>query len=136
MNRTNIEFVNHASVLISHGEINILSDPSINIRLYDHNKIYKYSIFNGLVESSNREADVSMHSQSLAFIFKNEFGFDTLTVNGCFDASRLGFAKTTKSLAIGSLNSMGLHLNLGLIFNVKIIFLFLGKLKNVLNRIT
>ena len=27
MNRTNIEFVNHASVLISHGEINILSDP-------------------------------------------------------------------------------------------------------------
>ena len=55
---------------------------TINIKLYDHNKSYNYSIFKGLVESENLDPDVSMHSQSLAFIFKNEFGFDTLTVNG------------------------------------------------------
>ena len=110
---------------------------TLKIKLVDHNKIYLYSIFDGLTETfDNTKYDIEMHSESLFFVFKNEFGFDTLTVNGCFDASRLGFAKTTKSLAIGSLNSMGLHLNLSLIFNVKIILLFLGKLKNVLNRIT
>ena len=135
MNRTNIEFVNHASVLISHGEINILSDSSINIRLYDHNKIYKYSIFNGLVESSNYPPDVSMHSQSLAFIFKNGFGFDTLTVNGCFECSQESFSKLAKTFAIGSLNALGISLNLSLLFKPQIVFLFLFKLRKVLSKL-
>ena len=72
-----------------------------------------------------------MHSQSLAFIFKNEFGFDTLTVNGCFEASQTGFVKATKTLALGNLNALGFHLNLSLIFNYKIIFLFFKMLKAV-----
>ena len=72
-----------------------------------------------------------MHSQSLAFLFKNEFGFDTLTVNGCFEADNEGFTKVTKTLAIGNLNAMGLHLNFGLIFHPKIIILFLKLLQKV-----
>ena len=76
-----------------------------------------------------------MHSQSLFFIFKNEFGFDTLTVNGCFEASREGFLKSTKSLAIGSLNALGLGINIKLLKESKIIFLFLIKLKKVFNNI-
>ena len=36
-----------------------------------------------------------MHSESLSFIFKNEFGFDTLTVNGCFECSPKNFSKVS-----------------------------------------
>ena len=104
----------------------------LKIKLLDHNKVYKYSIFNGLAEDGNIEKyDIAMHSQSLSFIFKNEFGFDTLTVNGCFEANHAGFAKVTKALALGNLNAMGFNLNLSLIFHSNIIFLFLNTLKKV-----
>ena len=49
---------------------------TLNIRLLDHDKTYKYSIFDGLTEIPNTDKyDIQMHSQSLSFIFKNEFGF-------------------------------------------------------------
>ena len=76
-----------------------------------------------------------MHSESLFFIFKNEFGFDTLTVNGCFETNNKGFAKVSKSLAIGNLNALGLGLNFKLIFNLKFVFLFSSKLRKVLSQI-
>ena len=108
----------------------------IRIKLLDHDKVYKYSIFSGLNEDiDNKEFDITMHSKSLSFIFKNEFGFDTLTVNGCFEASQAGFSKITKSLALGNLNSIGLKLNFSLMFHVKIIFLFLRTLKKVKKQI-
>ena len=103
----------------------------INIFLIDHKKYYDFSLIGGFNESKNTSADISMHSESLLFIFKNDFGYDTLTVNGCFNASKEGFIKTTRSFAIGSLNSMGLKLNLGLIFNYNLIFFFVKLLRKV-----
>ena len=75
-----------------------------------------------------------MHSQSLLFLFKNEFGFDTLTVNGCFESSLEGFAKISKTFAIGSLNAMGLSLDIKIFTKPKVILLFLSKLRNLLNK--
>jgi UDP-MurNAc hydroxylase len=103
----------------------------INIYLLDHKKNYNFSFFNGFEESNNSNYDISMHSESLLFIFKNDFGYDTLTVNGCFDASKTGFIKSTRSFAIGSLNSMGLKLNFLLIFNFKLILFFFKLLRKV-----
>ena len=103
----------------------------INIFLYDHKKNYEFSLINGLKPTENNSSDISMHSESLAFIFKNDFGYDTLTVNGCFEASKDGFIKATRSFAIGSLNSMGLKLNYKLIFNYDLIIFFLKLLKKV-----
>ena len=104
----------------------------LKIKLLDHNKTYRYSVFEGLIEDINiEEYDIKMHSQSLSFIFKNEFGFDTLTVNGCFEANQAGFIKATKILALGNLNAMGFNLNLSLIFHPNIIFSFLNILKKV-----
>ena len=104
----------------------------LKIKLLDHDKIYRYSIFEGLIEDINIEKyDIKMHSQSLSFIFKNEFGFDTLTVNGCFEADHNAFVKTTKTLALGNLNAMGFNLNLGLLLRFDMIFLFLNMLKKV-----
>ncbi len=103
----------------------------INIFLIDHEKNYEFSLINGFKIREKSVSDIKMHSESLEFIFKNDFGFDTLTVNGCFEASKEGFVKSTKSFALGSLNSMGLKLNLGLIFDIKLILFFLSLLKRV-----
>ena len=104
-------------------------------KLIDHNKTYSYSIFKGLAELKQEGSDIIMHSQSLSFIFKNEFGFDTLTVNGCFESTQKGFSRSAKIFAIGSLNTLGLGLNLNLLTEPKIIFLFLSKLSTVIKSI-
>ena len=71
---------------------------TLKIKLVDHHKIYLYSIFDGLTETfDNTKYDIEMHSESLFFVFKNEFGFDTLTVNGCFESSQKGFSKLAKT---------------------------------------
>ena len=103
----------------------------INIFLLDHKKNYEFSLIDGFKETNNNKHDISMHSESLSFIFKNDFGYDTLTVNGCFNASKEGFIKSTRSFAIGSLNSMGLKVNFGLIFNFNLILFFLKLLRKV-----
>ncbi len=109
----------------------------IKIKLLDHNSIYNYSIFKGLKKNSeNSYYDIQMHSQSLSFIFKNEFGFDTLTVNGCFEANQKGFIKSSKNLAIGNLNAMGFGLNFGLIFQPNFIFLFLNLIRKVSKKLS
>ena len=72
-----------------------------------------------------------MHSNSLNFIFKNEFGYDTLTANGNFETSRSGFSKLTKALSIGSLNTLGYSFSPSLIFKPEIYILFLNLLLRV-----
>jgi len=106
----------------------------INIFIIDKNENYEYSIFSGLKKINNNNQDISLHSQSLLFIFKNEFGFDTLTVNGCFESSLKGFSKISRILAIGSLNAMGLSVSIKIFTKPNIILLFLSKLRNFLNK--
>ena len=77
-----------------------------------------------------------MSTESLYFIMQNTFGFDTLTVNGCFEErSQNGFAKMAKSLAIENLNNIGIKFNFLIIFNVKLILLFIDRSKKVSNKI-
>ena len=110
--------------------LNIFSD--IKIYLTDLDQTINLSVVSGITKSINKKNyDTSMHSVSLMFIFKNEFGFDTLTVNGNFEADKNGFSKLTKHLAIGSLNAMGLNLNMGLILNFSIYSLLIKKLLRV-----
>ena len=76
--------------------------------------------------------DISMSSESLNFIFKNSFGFDTLTVNGCFDLGhKNGFIKTSKILAIENLNNLGIYFDFKIIFNLKIFKIFFDLLNKV-----
>ena len=101
----------------------------INIFIEDFNKYYTFDFIYGFKEIDRKiNIDLRIHSNFLNFIFLNNFGFDTLTVNGCFEVKEKSFSKITKTLAIGSLNAMGIKLNLFLIFNVKLIFSFLMRL--------
>ena len=83
----------------------------------------------------SREPDVTLHSYSLLFLLKNEFGFDTLTVNGRFEATAEGFAKMMRSFAVGSLNALGLSVSWRLLFSVRLVLILLRHLAGVLTRL-
>ena len=104
---------------------------TLKIYLNDLDIIVKFSIFSDLKISKDNEFDVSMHSKSLNFIFLNNFGYDTLTANGNFETSREGFSKLTKSLSIGSLNTLGYKFSLFLLFNPSIYLFFFYMLSKV-----
>ena len=110
------------------------SFQKINLFLVDKQQNYTYSIFYGLKKINNDQKDISLHSESLLFIFNNEFGFDTLTVNGCFESSLEGFSKISKNFAVGSLNTMGLSIGIRIFTKPAIIFLFFSKLRNFLKK--
>jgi len=82
----------------------------------------------GLIES-HAKADISMHSESLNFLMSNTFGFDTLTVNGCFEeVSDSGFSRFSRSLALENLNNMGIEFRPSIILNFRFIIIFMKKL--------
>jgi hypothetical protein len=106
----------------------------LTIRLTDLEKTVRFSFFEELHETPDMKPDVEMSSESLDFIFRNDFGYDTLTVNGRFEAATSGFARMTKNFAIGSLNAMGLGLKPSLAVNADVVLLLLGKLRSFLRR--
>ena len=104
----------------------------LDIYLHDLEKTISLSVFEGIKVCENKKSyHVKMHSNSLNFIFKNEFGYDTLTANGNFETSRSGFSKLTKALSIGSLNTLGYSFSPSLIFKPEIYILFLNLLLRV-----
>jgi hypothetical protein len=110
----------------------------VTIRLTDLDQAVSVSIVDGFtaVTVPAGSEDVAMHSSSLSFIFNNPFGYDTLTVNGRFEATPEGFGKMTKSLAIGSLNAMGLAVSPGLVMNLKVVLMLLRRLAGVVRNMT
>jgi UDP-MurNAc hydroxylase len=108
------------------------------IRLTDLETAVSVSVVDGFAAATSPAVaeDVAMHSSSLSFIFNNLFGFDTLTVNGRFEATPQGFAKMTKSLAIGSLNAMGLAVSPSLVMNLKVVLALLRRLAAVIRNMT
>ena len=105
------------------------------IRLTDIDRTVRFSFFEDLADAPSTAAvDVEMSSESLDFIFLNEFGYDTLTVNGRFEASTAGFGRMTKNFAIGSLNALGLALKPSLMFNADVVLLLLTKLRSFMRK--
>jgi hypothetical protein len=91
-------------------------------------------VVSGVAEqsSSGAEPDVALHSSSLLFMLKNEFGFDTLTVNGRFEASADGFAKMMRSFAVGSLNALDLSVSWRLLCSLRLVLILVRHLIGVL----
>jgi len=105
----------------------------LTIRLADLGTTVSYSLFDGIaVLPATRDVDVTMHSSSLLFILRHEFGYDTLTVNGRFEATTAGFAKMTRALGIGSLNAMGLSIAPSLAFNSRALRVLLLRQRQVM----
>jgi len=106
------------------------------VNIIDLNLSLKFDYIKEFIEETNEKAMISMKSESLNFIFKNAFGFDTLTVNGCFEeCHKGGFVKATKSLAIENLNNLGIKIEIKTFFKFSIIKLFLVRLYRVASKL-
>jgi hypothetical protein len=107
------------------------------VKLRDLDRTVVVSVVSGFTEvpEGRTQPDVTLHSSSLLFMFKNEFGFDTLTVNGRFEASADGFAKMMRSFAVGSLNALGLSVSWRLLFNLRLVLILSRHLIGVLARL-
>lgn len=88
------------------------------------------------IDKTNEVPMINLHSESLNFLFNNTFGYDTLTVNGCFEEGRAdGFVTATKSLAIESLNNLGIFVTPRIIYNFSVIKLFFKRLYRIAKKI-
>jgi len=107
----------------------------VTIYLTDLDTRVRVSIVDGFDVDAAGPEDVAMHSESLAFIFKMDFGYDTLTVNGRFEATPEGFSRMTRSFALGSLNGIGLTLSPKLILRADVVWELLKLLGKVKGRL-
>ncbi len=102
------------------------------IALDDLDQSWRIDPVAGSFTQTQDAADLTMHSESLAFLFTNSFGFDTLSVNGTFEEARTGgFSRAARSIAIENLNNLGIRFDMGLLFNPKIIGVILTRLRGV-----
>jgi len=106
------------------------------INISDLDCTVKFDYVTSEIAQVNDEAMLSMKSESLNFLFQNSFGFDTLTVNGCFEEEKQGgFVQATKTLAIENLNNLGINIAPRTLLNFSIIRLFLTRLYRVSRKI-
>jgi len=109
----------------------------VSIKIKDLGITCKIDIANKFFFKTDDQPDIEMNSKSLKLIFSQNFGFDTLTINGCFEEkNQFGFLKMSQSLSLGNLNNLGIYLNLKIFFNLPVILLFLKKLYNVQKKLT
>lgn len=100
------------------------------INLVDLDVTLRIDLLGEIEKVSSTRADIGLHSSSLAYILRHEFGFDTLFVNGCFEeASPGGFERFAKCFAIGNLNSSGVYVRWSALGRLDVISLMLNKLK-------
>lgn len=99
------------------------------MKLVDTGEVVRVDLARRRLAVSTAAPDIALHSESLAFIFKFPYGFDTLGVNGTFEElQRGGFDKFTKTFAIENLNNIGYSFKLALAFDLNVLLIFMGRL--------
>ena len=98
---------NSEILLKSLGWFGILKPLDIRLRDLDAQAVFNWS--SGLVETPLSEPDtlITMHSESLNFIFSNDFGVDTINVNARFTATRAMKKRMIRTLSVLVLNNTG-----------------------------
>ena len=108
----------------------------VNIHLKDSGVTVCVDLFSPDLKITSEISHLEMHSSMLNFMLNNGFGFDTLTVNGCFtETSKGGFVLATKTLAVENLNNLGISIKPSTLLNLRLIGLFLGRLYRVARKL-
>ncbi len=108
----------------------------VEILTKDLDSVLSLDILSKNLIISYESPDLIMHSQSLKFILSNSFGYDTLTVNGCFEEGGEGsFVRSTKTLAIENLNNMGVYLKPSIVFRLDLIIFFMKLVSRVAKKL-
>ena len=101
--------------------------PTIKIYLTDLNKFFTFNVNDGLTElnDSKNENYLEISSDSLAYIFDFDFGYDTLLVNARLTTNQKYLTLINRCFLVGTLNNTGRYikfieffkyLDLGLVF--------------------
>lgn len=97
--------------------------------VHDLDATFLFDITKGLSKCKSKQPyDIKIHSESLDYVFRFDWGYDTLTVNGRFEASLEGFAKMSKNFGMGPLNNTGRRVGLSLLADTEIISKFMEHL--------
>ena len=108
----------------------------IILKIENFEKCVEVDIFAEKICLVDLNYDIKLSAESFNYILNNSFGFDTLTVNGCFEqGEKNGFEKVTKLMAIENLNNLGIYFKPSIIFNFRIILIFLKLLNKVKNNL-
>jgi len=87
----------------------------LKIHVFDLDINFIFNIVNGLTldkESKKSEESLHLHSNSLAYIFDYDFGFDTLIVNARFQIIDKLKSRLTRNFMIGSIMNTGRYLKI------------------------
>ena len=90
----------------------------VTVRLWDLESVVRFSPTAGL-ESADIEAepDVAMHSSSLAYVLRFDWGLDTLLINGRFTTRTGAESDLTAAFWLGPWNCSGNRLGLGMVID-------------------
>ena len=85
----------------------------LRIRLTDWERVALFDVSTGLtfVDGLSDDGEIMLSSESLACVFRFDWGFDTLIVNGRFQASRLHYKRMVKMFFLVPLNNTGRYLH-------------------------
>ena len=107
----------------------------ISILVYDLESRYTMSLWRGLKKHEKAEPyDVKMHSSCLDHVLRFDWGYDTLAINGRFEADVRGFNRMTRMFAVGPLNNTGRFLRMRLLLDTTIIYVCVRTLRKFVLR--
>jgi hypothetical protein len=91
----------------------------ITIHLTDLDRVVRFSTADGLtpIDLSPDRAAIALHSQSLAFTLRFDFGVDTLSVNGRFTGTPSAYRRLLRAFAVSVLNNNGRTLSFRLLLD-------------------
>lgn len=82
----------------------------------------EFSINHGIVVTKSSDFDVALSSDSLLFLMANEFGIETLFINGRFQVGEAGLARLARAFGVMRLNNTGRNLKFRQLFEIKFIY--------------
>lgn len=105
----------------------------LRIRLTDWGTVALFDVNTGLtlVDGASDDCEIMLSSESLACVFRFDWGFDTLLVNGRFQASQLHYKRMVKTFFLGPLNNTGRYLHPRTLFDARFAKRALRKLRTL-----
>ncbi|MCB0105300.1 MAG: hypothetical protein KDE53_05315, partial [Caldilineaceae bacterium] len=101
--------------------------------LTDLEQMVRFDMASGVqpVTGTAADADVQLASESLAYVFNHDWGYDTLEVNGRFRATPEGHKRMVKTFFLGPLNNTGRYLHPKTLFEPSFLRRAWGKLRSL-----
>ncbi|MEZ4673629.1 MAG: hypothetical protein R2932_05205 [Caldilineaceae bacterium] len=101
--------------------------------LTDLEQLVRFDMTTGVqtVAGGAADADVQLAAESLAYVLRHDWGYDTLEVNGRFRATPEGHKRMVKTFFLGPLNNTGRYLHPKTLFEPSFLRRALGKLRSL-----